>query len=61
MAVCNAHGTVWKSEKQMSPGEGCLLGSRFVQRSVIQDKVIDRDMPMMQAMGITREQIQVAG
>lgn len=59
MAVCDAHGAVWKSEKQMSSGEGYLLGARFVQRSVIQDKLIDRDMPMMQAMGITREQYRL--
>lgn len=61
MAVCDAHGAVCKSEKQMSPGEGYLLGARFVQRSVIQDKLIDRDMPMMQVMGmgITREQYRL--
>lgn len=59
MRACDAHGPVWKSEKQMSPGEGYLLGARFMQRSVIQDKLIDRDMPIMQAMGFTREQYRL--
>ncbi len=59
MSVCDAHGAVRKTEKQMSPGEGYLLAARFVQRSVIQDKLIDRDMPMMQRMGITREQYRL--
>lgn len=59
MGVCDAHGAVWKSDKQMSPGEGYLLAARFMQRSVIQDKLIERDMPMMRAMGFTREQYRL--
>lgn len=59
MGVCDAHGAVWKSEKQMSPGKGYLFAARFMQRSVIQDKLIDRDMPMMKNMGFTREQYRL--
>jgi len=56
MGVCDAHGALWKSERQMSPGEGYLLDARFMQRSIVQEKLIDRDMPMMERMGFTREQ-----
>ena len=55
MGVCDAHGALWKSERQMSPGEGYLLAARFMQRSVVQEKLIERDMPMMEQMGFTRE------
>lgn len=59
MGVCDAHGAIWQSDKQLSAGEGYLLGARFVQRSVIQDKMIDRDMPMMQMFGMTREKYRL--
>jgi len=59
MGVCDAHGAVWKSEKQISPDEGYLLDARFMQKSVIQDKLIDQAVPMIQAMGITREQYRL--
>ena len=55
MGVCDAHGALWKSERQMSPGEGYLLAARFMQRSVVQEKLIERDMPMMERMGFTRQ------
>ena len=55
MGVCDAHGALWKSERQMSPGEGYLLAARFMQRSVVQEKLIERDMPMMERTGFTRQ------
>jgi len=51
MGVCDAHGSVWKSEKQMLAGEGYLLAVRFVQRSVIQEKNIDMSMKMVKIAG----------
>jgi hypothetical protein len=59
VAVCDAHGAVHSSEKRMSQGEGYLLGARFVQKSVIQDKLLDRDSAFLQRLGITREQYRL--
>jgi hypothetical protein len=56
MGACDAHGAVWMSELQMSPGEGYLLDARFMQQSVIQEKLLDRDMRMMASVGISRAQ-----
>ena len=56
MAVCDGHGALHGTEKQMTPGEGYLLAGRFVQSSVIQEKLLDQQRPMMRAYGLTREQ-----
>jgi len=56
---CDAHGAVFQSDKEMSPGEGYLFGAGFIQRSIIQEKLLDRDMPMMKNIGYTREQYRL--
>ncbi len=53
-AVCDAHGAIERSEKQLLPDEGYLLQARYVQRSVIQEKLIERDIALMASMGFTR-------
>jgi hypothetical protein len=40
----------------MTPGEGYLLAGRFVQASVIQEKLLDQQMPLIRAHGLNREQ-----
>lgn len=58
-AACDAHGALWNSRKQISPGDGYLLGSRFMQGSIIQDKLLDRDTHLMQSQGFTRERYRL--
>ena len=59
MGVCDAHGAVHKSQKNMSIGEGYLLAARFMQRSIIQDLLLDRDKYMMETMDWAREQFRL--
>jgi len=59
MVGCDAHEAVFECDNKMSPGEGYLFEARFIQRSVIQEKLLDRDMPMMKNMGYTREQYRL--
>lgn len=56
MGACDAHGAIWQSAKEVVPGEGYLLAARFMQNSSIQEKMLDRDMPMMTSLGFTREE-----
>jgi hypothetical protein len=52
MAVCDGHGAVCRSEKELKNGEGYLLAAPFMQRSVIQDKNLEVGV----TMGLDREQ-----
>ena len=60
VGVCDSHGAVWNSEKQMQPGSGYLFEARFMQRSIIQEKAIDQVMSNLKEMGqtVTREECQ---
>ena len=59
MNVCDAHGAVHKSQKNLSTGEGYLLAAFFMQKSIIQEMLIDRDMPYMKTKGFSREQYRL--
>ena len=60
MALCVAHEAFWgiMSEKKLSPGEGYLLGARFVHGSVIQDKQLDLSMSFANGF-FTREELRL--
>ena len=63
MGICDAHEAAWGSgsPKKLSSGEGYLLAAQVMQKSVIQDKLIDQLMSMAQAMGMgsTHEQCRL--
>jgi len=54
MAKCDGHDAVWGLAKEIAHGEGYALDGSFMQRSVIQEKLLDKLMGF-RSVGISRE------